>query len=104
MATVNKKTPGNPDAGEDVELLNSSCIAGENTEWYRHIGISVHILKSMPNVDLLCDPTVALRDISPRERKTYIHIEAYMQIPATRTMLAQKEDLRGIPEFWLTVF
>ena len=82
--------------GEDMEILNWSCIASENTEWYRHIGISVHILKSMLNVDLLCDPAVGLLDISPRERKTYIHIKAYMQIPATRTMLAQKEELTPI--------
>ena len=68
--------------GEDMEILNWSCIASENTEWYRHIGISVHILKSMLSVDLLCDPAVGLLDISPRERKTYIHIKAYMQIPA----------------------
>ena len=24
--------------GEDMEILNWSCIASENTEWYRHIG------------------------------------------------------------------
>ena len=38
-------------------------------------------------------PSSSLLDISPRERKTYVHIKAYTQISATRTMLAQKEDL-----------
>lgn len=38
MATVKKKNPEDTSVGEEVEKLESLCIAGRNIKWYSRCG------------------------------------------------------------------
>lgn len=65
---IKKKSTGNPNADEDVEILTLACIAGENAEWYRHSG-NQPAFKTL-NIYLPYEPEIMLLAICPREMTT----------------------------------
>lgn len=70
-----------PSAGEDMEQLEHSYIAGGCTKCYRHSRQQFGNFLQR-NIRLLYNPAIPLLGIYPGEMKTYIHAEEFMVITA----------------------
>ena len=66
--------------GEDAGKLKPSCIAADNAKWCSHfVKQSGSFLKKFKH-KLPYDPEFPLSGIYPREMKTYVHTQRYINV------------------------
>ena len=67
----------------DMEVLESSYIAGVIVKWCNHFGKQVAVSSQTVKIELPYDPAIPFFDIHPRDLKTNVHSKA-----CTRTSIA----------------
>lgn len=60
-----------PKAGENVEKLDLSNISGGNVKWYS---------RTLFDSFLAYDPTIVFFGVHPKEIKTHVHTNVYIQM------------------------
>ena len=67
----------------DMEVLESSYIAGVIVKWCNHFGKQFAVSSQTVKIELPYDPAIPFFDIYPRDLKTNVHSKA-----CTRTSIA----------------